>query len=85
MSSPASLLFGLRTRVHRKQYLIWGFALALVKFVVDTGIVYAFTKKTWSPLGYIVPSIILRNESLGNSSPDSRSASSGGSRRSTPS
>jgi uncharacterized membrane protein YhaH (DUF805 family) len=66
MASTASLLFGLRTRVRRKQYLVWGFALAIVKFLVDTGIVYAFTKKTWSPLGYVVPSMILRNESVGS-------------------
>jgi uncharacterized membrane protein YhaH (DUF805 family) len=62
----AGLLFGLRTRVSRRQYLVWGFALALLKFAVDTGIVYGFTKKTWSPLGYVLPSLVLRNESVGN-------------------
>jgi uncharacterized membrane protein YhaH (DUF805 family) len=66
MSSTASLLFGLRARVSRRQYLIWGFALAALKFAVDTGIVYAFTKKTWSPLGYVLPSMILRDESVGS-------------------
>ena len=66
MAAVAALLFGLRARVSRRQYLIWGFALAALKFAVDTGIVYAFTKKTWSPLGYVVPSVILRNESLGS-------------------
>lgn len=64
--STASLLFGLRSRVSRRQYVIWGFALAAVKFAVDTGVVYAFTKKTWSPLGYILPSIVLRDESVGS-------------------
>ena len=66
LATIAALLFGLRARVSRRQYLIWGFALAALKFAVDTGIVYAFTKKTWSPLGYVVPSVILRNESLGS-------------------
>jgi len=66
MSQVASLLFGLRARVPRRSYLIWGFGLAVVKFLVDTGIVYAFTKKTWSPMAYLLPSIILRNENLGS-------------------
>ncbi|MDB4934823.1 MAG: uncharacterized protein JWP87_1795 [Labilithrix sp.] len=66
MSNVAALLFGLRSRVSRGQYLAWGFALAAAKFAIDTGIVYAFTKKTWSPLGYVLPSVILRNESLGS-------------------
>lgn len=66
MSSTASILFGLRSRVSRRQYLVWGFALAALKVAVDTGIVYAFTKKTWSPLGYVLPSIVLRDESVGS-------------------
>jgi uncharacterized membrane protein YhaH (DUF805 family) len=66
LKKVGALLFGLRARVSRRQYLIWGFALAALKFAVDTGIVYAFTKKTWSPLGYVLPSVILRNESLGS-------------------
>src|SRR4051794_13075525 len=70
MSSPASILFGLRARVPRRPYLIYSFALAALKFAIDTGIVYAFTKKTWSPLGYIVPSIILRQENVGASAPE---------------
>jgi hypothetical protein len=70
MSSPASILFGLRARVPRRPYLIYGFALAALKFAIDTGIVYAFTKKTWSPLGYIVPSIILRDENVGHAAPE---------------
>ena len=63
------LLFGLRARVGRRPYLVYGFALAALKFLIDTGIVYAFTKKTWSPLGYIVPSLILRDEALRGTGP----------------
>ncbi len=66
MSKTAALLFGLRTRVSRKPYLAWGFALAAVKFAIDTAVVYGFTRRMWSPLGYVVPSIVLRNESLGD-------------------
>lgn len=61
-----STVFGLRARVSRKQYLAWGFALAAAKFAIDTGIVYGFTKKTWSPLGYVLPSLILRYDHMQN-------------------
>ena len=66
MSSIAALLFGLRSRVGRRPYILWGFALAAMKFLIDTGIVYGFTKKTWSPLGYLVPSLVLRDNDLGS-------------------
>ena len=66
MAKIAALLFGLRKRVTRREYLTWGLALAAVKLVVDTAIVYGFTGKVWPALGYVVPSVILRNESLGN-------------------
>jgi uncharacterized membrane protein YhaH (DUF805 family) len=58
-------LFGLRSPVTRSAYLRWGFGLAALKFAIDTGIVYAFTGKTWSPLGYVVPSSILRDGAVG--------------------
>lgn len=64
MASALSTAFGLRARVSRKQYLTWGFALAAAKFVVDTSIVYGFTGRTWSPLGYVLPSAILRYEHM---------------------
>jgi len=69
MSSTGGILFGLRARVPRKPYVLWGFGLALLKFMIDTGIVYGFTRKMWSPLGYIIPSVVLRNDSLGVNPP----------------
>jgi uncharacterized membrane protein YhaH (DUF805 family) len=62
-----ALLFGLRTRVGRKPYIAWGLGLAVLKFLVDTAIVYAFTHKVWSPLGYVVPSTVLRQGAVGAS------------------
>lgn len=59
------LLFGLRKKVGRRDYLIVGFALAALKFMIDTSIVYSFTGKVWSPLGYIVPSVALRQDAVG--------------------
>lgn len=59
-------LFGLRARVRRGPYVAWGLGLALVKFVIDTALVYGFTGKTWTPLGYVVPSLVLRQEALGS-------------------
>jgi uncharacterized membrane protein YhaH (DUF805 family) len=61
----APLLFGLRAPVGRRAYVSWGVGLALVKFAIDTAVVWAFTGKTWSPLGYIVPSLTLREEAVG--------------------
>lgn len=66
MASLGSLLFGLRARVNRRAYIAWGFSLAIVKFLIDTGIVYGFTRKTWSPLGYLLPSVVLRKEGIGS-------------------
>jgi uncharacterized membrane protein YhaH (DUF805 family) len=65
MLPTLGLLFGLKQRVTRKAYLGWGFALAAVKFAIDTAIVYGCTHKVWSPWGYLVPSLVLRQESVG--------------------
>ncbi len=62
----AALLFGLHKRVTRRTYLLWGFGLAVAKYLIDTGLVLAFTGKTWTPLGYIVPSYILRRDAVGS-------------------
>jgi uncharacterized membrane protein YhaH (DUF805 family) len=63
--SVGAFLFGLHDRVPRKPYVLWGFGLAALKFLIDTAIVYGFTGKTWSPLGYVIPSVILRTEAMG--------------------
>jgi hypothetical protein len=46
--------------------VLWGLSLAALKFAMDTAIVRGFTGKTWSPLGYVLPSLVLRNESVGS-------------------
>jgi uncharacterized membrane protein YhaH (DUF805 family) len=60
-----ALLFGMRARVARRSYLAWGLGLVVVKFAIDSAVVRAFTGKIWSPLGYIVPSLILRGDAVG--------------------
>jgi uncharacterized membrane protein YhaH (DUF805 family) len=59
-------LFGLRARIPRGVYLAWGFALAALKFALDTAVVYGFTHKTWTPLGYVIPSLVLRSNAVGD-------------------
>ncbi len=66
IAHPLSLLFGLRLPVSRAPYIRWGLALALLKFGIDTAVVYACTGKTWSPLGYLVPSLVLRADAIGH-------------------
>ena len=63
--SILALLFGLKKKVSRRAYLVAGFLLATLKFSVDTAIVYFATGKMWSPLGYIIPSMVLRQEAVG--------------------
>src|SRR5262245_34763543 len=70
MSTTIGLLAGLRARVRRGPYIAWGIGLAVVKFLVDTAIVYGFSHRLWSPLGYVVPSLALRNDAIG-SAPES--------------
>lgn len=65
MHPTLQLLFGLRARVTRADYLRWGFGLAIVKFALDTGVVYLATHKMWSPLGYVVPSLVFRTRDVG--------------------
>jgi uncharacterized membrane protein YhaH (DUF805 family) len=59
-----SLLFGVQRRVTRKLYLVWGLLLAVLKFAVDAGIVFAATGKVWSPIAYVVPSLVLRGRDM---------------------
>jgi uncharacterized membrane protein YhaH (DUF805 family) len=65
MFGPAALV-SLQKRVRRGPFLAWGFGLAALKFAIDTALVYGFTGKTWSPLGYVVPSVVLRQSAVGD-------------------
>jgi uncharacterized membrane protein YhaH (DUF805 family) len=65
MNKTVGLLVGLRTRVPRRPYIAWGLGLAGAKFLLDTAVVYGFSHRVWSPLGYVVPSLALRREAVG--------------------
>jgi uncharacterized membrane protein YhaH (DUF805 family) len=65
MTRLFGLLFGLRTRVPRTPYITAGLSLAVLKFGLDFALVRAFTGTSWSPLGYLVPSVLLRETSEG--------------------
>ena len=60
------LLFGLKSPVDRKTYLIAGFSLAALKYAIDAVLVYLTTGKVWSLLAYLSPVLMLRAEALGN-------------------
>lgn len=62
MSKRAGLVFGLRARVTRGPYLLWGFALAALKLCIDAGTFFAFTGSLGNPLGYVLPSLVLRGK-----------------------
>jgi len=64
--SALPLLFGLQQRVTRAPYVVAGLLLAVLKFSIDFAIVYGFTGRSWHPLGYLIPSMILRNDDLGS-------------------
>ena len=66
MSSLFPLLFGLRARVPRKPYVVAGLSLAALKFGLDFALVRGFTGESWSPLGYLVPSVLLRETGHGS-------------------
>src|SRR5215468_9885543 len=66
MNKTVDLLVGLRTRVPRRLYIAWGLGLAGLKFLLDTAVVYGFSHRVWSPLGYVVPSLALRRAAVGD-------------------
>jgi hypothetical protein len=57
-------IFGLTLPVDRRFYAITGIVLALAKYAIDAGLVYAVTGKVWSPLNYLSPILSLRERGL---------------------
>jgi uncharacterized membrane protein YhaH (DUF805 family) len=49
-------------------YILWGFGLSIAKFAIDTAVVRAFTGKTWTPVAYLVPSVLLRDQAFNTTS-----------------
>src|SRR5690554_3169364 len=57
-------LFGLRESVDRRTYVAVGVSLALLKYALDTGLLYVMTgtEKLWSPWAYLSPALSVRVE-----------------------
>ena len=62
------LLAGFRGGVDRRTYATVGFGLMLLKYAVDAGIVYGLTGRFWTPLDYLNPILVMREERLGSAS-----------------
>ena len=62
-------LFGLTAPIDRKTYVLAGFSLMALKYALDAAIVYAFMGKALSPFTYLLPSLALREASLGSNVP----------------
>jgi hypothetical protein len=60
------LWFGISRPVDRRAYLLSGMALLLLKYAVDSAIVYALTGHLWSPLDYVNPLLTARLKPLGS-------------------
>src|SRR5262245_43584500 len=60
----AARLFGLSAPVDRKLYAITGFSLMLAKYGLDTLAVYLSTGSVWSPLEYLSPLLMTRQQAL---------------------
>lgn len=58
-------LLGLSAPVRRGPYLFWGLGLGALKLGLDTAVVWACAHLLWSPLGYVVPSMVLRSTAVG--------------------
>jgi uncharacterized membrane protein YhaH (DUF805 family) len=56
------LWFGLTQRVTRRTYIVSGLGLMALKTIIDFTLVWFATGKLWSPLAYLAPSLILKEE-----------------------
>ncbi|MCZ6597254.1 MAG: hypothetical protein O7B99_06435 [Planctomycetota bacterium] len=63
------LLFGLKEPVDRRTYALVGFVLMALKYVVDALVVWIVAEVFWTPLDYLSPIFVLRQEKLGAVSP----------------
>ncbi len=61
--------FGMRAPVHRGAYALSGLGLMLLKYALDAAVVFAATGHVWSPLSYLAPSAIVREQDLGVAAP----------------
>lgn len=56
------LWFGLTERVTRRAYVLSGLGLMALKTVIDYALVWYATGQIWSPIAYLAPSLILKDE-----------------------
>jgi uncharacterized membrane protein YhaH (DUF805 family) len=63
--SALELLAGFRGGVDRRTYALVGFGLMLLKYAVDAALVYGLYGAFWTPLDYLNPVLMLRQERLG--------------------
>lgn len=59
-----ALLFGTAAPVDRTRYVIAGLALALLKYALDAGLIYALTGHVWLPHEYMSPAMSTRSALL---------------------
>ena len=64
MSRWLRLWLSFREPVDRRAYLQSGAALMLLKYTVDSSVVWAFAGRWWTPLGYLDPVWALRQQVL---------------------
>jgi uncharacterized membrane protein YhaH (DUF805 family) len=57
-------LFSLKEPIDRRFYSLMGFLLMTAKYACDAAIVYAMTGAIWTPLHYVSPLLVVRDEVL---------------------
>src|SRR5262249_19641384 len=58
------LWFGLSERVGRRDYFVSGAGLMVLKYAIDSLVVWSFTGRWWTPLDYATPLITARQRVL---------------------
>jgi len=58
-------LFALNGRVNRRDYLVTGFTLMVVKYVVDATVIYRTAHVVWTPWDYLIPLATIKSAKLG--------------------
>lgn len=64
MTELAKRLFGFRSPVNRRFYLLVGCSLMIGKYLVDALVVYLVTGILWTPIDYLIPLLQLRAEKV---------------------
>lgn len=54
-------LFALNGRVNRRDYLVTGITLMLVKYVVDATVIYRVAHVVWTPWDYLIPLVTIKS------------------------